>query len=165
MDYSSLSLPFCSSLPVDIADLLGLEGGPQQNLHLANISTLQRVLSSHPDEAFIQFLICGIYAGVLCISFDRLTCLRAATRNMQPARSHPEVGSHYLKEEAKVGHLAGMFSSDEARAASWQISGVSVIPKHLRPHQWHLIELRLAILAWCKRQQWHRLSSVLPAGT
>lgn len=131
------------------ADLLALEGSlprpeAQQDQHLANVSTplvlaeWRRELNAHLDEAFAQYLIRGISQG-FCIGFDKSKRLQAATRNMQSAIINLEVVSHYLEDEAKAGRLAGPFSPDKARAASWQISRLGVIPKHHRPDQWRLI--------------------------
>ena len=98
----------------------------------------ESILESHPDQAFAQFLLCGISSGFR-IGFDRSKEVRSAMKNMASALSHPEVVSKFLAEEIAAGRVVGPFPLERAQLLTWHINRFGIIPKGHRPGQWRLI--------------------------
>lgn len=116
----------------------------QQESSLAAITTplllqnWQAMLESHPDKAFVSYLLQGISNGFR-IGFRRGSPLQSAKKNLQSVADHPQVVDSYLKEEMQTGRVLGPFPKSQAQQAGWHINRFGVIPKKHQLNKWRLI--------------------------
>ena len=129
------------------ADLLCLDFYRSESTQLPEeLSTVQtplrretwaRALQSHPDQAFVRYILCGLCHGFR-IGFNRAHPLRSATANMDSAQQHPDVIGEYLAKEQSLGRLLGPFAQSVSMP-ELQINRFGVIPKGHNPGKWRLI--------------------------
>lgn len=75
-----------------------------------SILSLSRLLSSHPDPVFVDYLLSGLSQGFrVGVSFP-LTAPYVA-RNLQSALNEPEIVSELLAKEVNKGYVVGPFSA------------------------------------------------------
>ena len=98
-------------------------------------------LSSHPDRAFVKYLLDGICHGfrIGYNNDDPSRMRRSAKRNMLSAKQNPQVVSDYLKREREAGRVVGPISSEEIARVGVHINRFGVIPKSGQPGKWRLI--------------------------
>ena len=94
-------------------------------------------LHNHPDTAFAAYIINGLQQGFR-VGFNRASPLKAATKNMSSALSHPSVISDYLAKELSLGRLLGPFSG-LSQFPGLHVSRFGVIPKGHNTGKWCLI--------------------------
>ena len=96
-------------------------------------------LRTHPDRAFICFLLAGIKKGVRN-GFNYPAPLRSASTNMHSVVEHPGVVQTYLNGECAKGRMLGPFSRTQAQTLPpLHISWFGVIPKGHDRGKWLLI--------------------------
>ena len=99
-------------------------------------------LSSHPDQALVEYLVNGIRSGFR-IGYDGMkphATRKSARRNMQSASQNPQVVSDYLKCECDAGRVLGPINTTTVPAtAGVHINRFGVIPKPNQPGKWRLI--------------------------
>ena len=96
-------------------------------------------LASHPDQAFVQYLLRGISEGFR-IGFDRTCPLQSTSRNMHSAREHPEVVQAYLHKERLAGRLLSPFAqNDLGSLPALHTNRFGVIPKCHNTGKWRLV--------------------------
>ena len=94
-------------------------------------------LQSYPYQELAQFFLEGISEGFR-IGFNYHTLhLKSARRNLEGARSHPEVVQEYLNTEVHMGRVIGPL--DKSFNLAIHISRFGVIPKSHQPNKWRLI--------------------------
>ena len=98
-------------------------------------------LSSHPDRAFVKYLLDGICHGfhIGYNNDDPSRMRRSAKRNMLSANQNPQVVSHYFKREREAGRVVGPTPSEEIARVGVHINHFGVIPKSGQPGMWRLI--------------------------
>ena len=130
------------------ADLCALEGvakllrpSHQVDLRLRPVTTplkvneWARLLTNHPDTAFVDYILAGIKEGFR-IGYKSRNKLRSASRNMRSALEHPQVVQKYLDAEVHAGRVLGPFDPREIKVHT---SRFGVIPKKHQPGKWRLI--------------------------
>ena len=96
-------------------------------------------LRSHPDKAFVCFLLRGFKEGFR-IGFHRPAPLQSASRNMLSALQHPEVVREYLEKECSMNRMLGPYSRSEVKdMPPLHINRFGVIPKGHNTGKWRLI--------------------------
>ena len=96
----------------------------------------EAALTLHPDRAFTQYIMEGLYQGFR-IGFQRQCPLKPATSNMQSARDHPEVVQRYIDDELSKSRFLGPFR--QGQLPSLHINRFGVIPKGHNTGKWRLI--------------------------
>ena len=91
-------------------------------------------LSSHPDKAFVEYIIQGITNGFR-IGFDRRQSIYSANANLHLDKV--EVVSEYLHREELLGRMWKIPLAVLPRGI--HISPLGVIPKRNKPGKWRLI--------------------------
>ena len=99
-----------------------------------NILEWSRVLASHPDQAFAQYICEGLRSGFR-VGFNRSFPLKSAMRS---ALEHPEVVTNYLEKERGLGRMLGPFQ-DTSTLPPLHINRFGVIPKGYNTGKWRLI--------------------------
>ena len=94
------------------------------------------MLGNHPDKHLVQFMLNGIGSGFRIGFTKPLSSLKAATRNLEGAREHPDVVTDYLSIEVSLGRVAGPFPPQAVPQV--HISRFGVIPKG-HTGKWRLI--------------------------
>ena len=94
------------------------------------------MLGNHPDKHLVQFMLNGIGSGFRIGFTKPLSSLKAATRNLEGAREHPDVVTDYLSTEVSLGRVAGPFPPQAVPQV--HISRFGVIPKG-HTGKWRLI--------------------------
>ena len=97
----------------------------------------QQALSHHPNEQLAQFFLEGISGGFRIGYNCTYTNLKAARKNLEGARQHPEVVDEYLSKELALNRIVGPYKKSEL--PSIQISRFGVIPKRHQQNSWRLI--------------------------
>ena len=97
----------------------------------------EKVLATHPDHAFARYICQGLQYGFR-IGFHHGAPLQSAKRNMESARSHPEVVTDYLQKECSLGRMLGPFSETEALPCL-HVNRFGVIPKGINTGKFRLI--------------------------
>ena len=96
-----------------------------------------RKLAHHPDQAFRDYILCGITQGFR-VGFNYASCsCKPAASNMVSARENPEVVQAYLDMEVALGRVVGPIDSKNMPKGT-QLSPFGVIPKS-QPGKWRLI--------------------------
>ena len=97
-----------------------------------NASASSIYLWTYPYQELVQFFLKGITEGFrIGIDYCSL-CLKSAQKNLEGARSHPEVVQEYLKTEVHMGRLIGLL--DNFKLVT-HISRFGVIPKSHQPNK------------------------------
>ena len=65
-------------------------------------------LQSHPDRAYVDYIVQGIRHGFRLGFAYSAVKLRSASRNMRSADENPEVVEHYLAKECGLGRVVGL---------------------------------------------------------
>ena len=92
---------------------------PLANQFCAIVTPLQvedwaEALSSHPDQAFVKYLLDGIFHGFrIGYNDDPSRMQRSAKCNMLSAKQNPQVVSDYLKREREAGRVVGSIPSEQ----------------------------------------------------
>ena len=97
-----------------------------------------RVLESHPDSAFRDYILRGISEGFHIGFNHKIHACKQASSNMHSALENPDVIQEYLEKEVAKGRVVGPIDLDLA-PPSTQISPFGVIPKSSQPGKWRLI--------------------------
>ena len=96
-------------------------------------------LETHPDRAFVRYLLTGIREGFR-IGFHRSVPLHSASRNMHSAREQPTVVQAYLGKECALGRMLGPFPVGERSSLPpCHVNRFGVIPKGRNTGKWRLI--------------------------
>ena len=103
-----------------------------------HLSAWQLALGSHPDKAFISYILEGINCGFR-VGFDYSRALCPARRNMPSTRDHGEVVESYLAGEVPAGRIIGPLSSSTTSKVRVQINRLGVVPKGCASGKWRLI--------------------------
>ena len=97
----------------------------------------EAALLSHPDGAFVSYLIRGMTWGFR-IGVDRhIQRCKPCRKNMMSANQYPQVVEEYLASELKAGRVVGPL--DLQKYPQVQVSPFGVIPKSHQPNKWRLI--------------------------
>ena len=95
-------------------------------------------LWGHPDRAFRDYIISGIFNGFrLGFNYSIHAC-KPASRNMQSAIENPTVVQAYIDMEVALGRLLGPVHPQIVPQGT-QLSPFGVIPKTSQPGKWRLI--------------------------
>ena len=94
-------------------------------------------LLEHPDQAFKEYILNGIWNGFQ-IGFDRRSHCVSATSNMRSALDNAAVIQEYLEKEVLLGRVVGPVDP-ERNPVGTQLSPFGVIPKSNHPGKWRLI--------------------------
>ncbi len=87
----------------------------------------EECLASHPDRAYIDYLVRGLREGFqVGFRHGSKTC-RSASTNMQSADVRPEVRSSFLESETAAGRVLGPVEPDIA--AHVQVNRFGLVPK------------------------------------
>ena len=92
-------------------------------------------LQSHPDRAYVDYIVQGIHHGFRLGFAYGAVKLRSASRNMRSAEENPEVVEQYLAKECGLGRVVGPLEPD----VRIHVSRFGVIPKSHQPGKWRLI--------------------------
>ncbi|KXJ26736.1 hypothetical protein AC249_AIPGENE9228 [Exaiptasia diaphana] len=92
-------------------------------------------LRNHPDQRQVEFVLSGIRHGFQ-LGFQSKP-LQPAARNKQSALDHPDIVDEYLRNEVRLGRVAGPFR--QPPFPYLHISSFGVIPKSGQPGKWRLI--------------------------
>ena len=145
ISYSNLDVghPYCDQLLAIEACLSEGSGlWPEQLCRVdtpLRLGAWRRLLASHPDEAFVGYILRGIEQGFRIGYSGNREQLRAAKHNMLSAGEHPEVVSKYLEEEWQMGRIGLAGTLEEAKMLGIHCSPFGVIPKKSKPGKWRLI--------------------------
>ena len=90
-----------------------------------DVDVLEHELSSHPDRNFVNCLLNSLRFGTH-IGYTG-PHLPRVSRNLISASQHPEVVSHNIDKEVKLGRVAGPFSSPPLPLL--QCHPIGVVPK------------------------------------
>ena len=102
-----------------------------------DIQEWSRALHTHPDRAFVRYIVAGLSNGFR-IGCRRDVRLRSAKANMPSAINHPQVIDDYLQGEITKGRMLGPFPPTFF-ASELQINRFGVIPKGHNTGKWRLI--------------------------
>ena len=94
-------------------------------------------MASHPDSAFVNYVLDGIKHGFHLGFEPTSTSLSSAENNMQSALNHPHVIDEYLANEFALGRMAGPFQCPPLH--NLHVSRFGVLPKKGQPGKWRLI--------------------------
>ena len=98
----------------------------------------QQALLQYPNQQLVEFFLKGISEGFrIGYSYHIGSNLKAARKNLEGARQHPQVVDEYLSKELHLHRIAGPYHKSEI--PSIQISRFGVIPKRHQPNSWRLI--------------------------
>lgn len=101
------------------------------------VAVWRRMLQSHPDTAYRDYLLKGLEQGFR-IGFRHRSCsCKRATSNMKSAQEHPDIIDDYLDNQVKLGRVVGPLIGAMCPMAN--ISRFGVIPKSHQPGKWRLI--------------------------
>lgn len=100
------------------------------------VSNWRSALQSHPDQAFVQYILQGLTHG-FHVGFDRGVKCKSSRNNMRSALENPYPVDEYLAEELQAGRIVGPL--DPAHLDGAQVSRFGVIPKTGQPNKWRLI--------------------------
>ena len=104
-----------------------------------NLIAWEEALRTHPDRAYVRFLLSGIEKGFR-IGFNYTNPLQSASSNMHSAVGHPKVVQSYLETECAKGCMLGPFSKVEAQTLpALHVNRFGVIPKGDGTGKWRLI--------------------------
>ena len=118
--------------PTPLPESLGLINSPLR------VGEWRALLSSHPDEEFREYLLCGMVEGFR-IGFDYTKECKSAKRNMLSAMQNPSVVGEYLAKEVALGRIVGPLEPGTLNIRSVQVNRFGVIPKPHQPGRWRLI--------------------------
>ena len=76
---------------------------------LTCMDRLNREVSAHPDQLFVEYVLAGIHDGFHLGFNPAAVSLKSARQNMQSARLQPSVIDDYLQNEIAKGQVAGPF--------------------------------------------------------
>jgi len=85
-------------------------------------------LQSHPDQAFVSYILQGIHEGFR-VGFSRASRCRSVVRNLRSAQEHPDVVDSYLRKEVALGRLIRFAKSTVPVLPELTTSPIGVIPK------------------------------------
>ena len=92
-----------------------------------------RLLTNHPDTAFVDYILAGIGFRIGYKSRNKLS---SASRNMRSALEHPQAVQKYLDAEVHAGQVLGPFDRRELKVHT---SRFGVIRKKHQQGKWCLI--------------------------
>ena len=102
-----------------------------------NLSTWTACLASHPDQAYVKFILDGIANGFrIGFAYSTSICTPAST-NHPSANEHPEVISTALLREVSKGRLIGPLCPQDY--PYMQVSSLGAVPKKHSIDKWRLI--------------------------
>ena len=93
-------------------------------------------LSGHPDRIFVDYIVEGLRHGFR-VSFDYVSQLSSADRNMPSTNTHSLVIDTYIAREVQEGRMLGPFHAD--RMPMLHINRMGVVPKGHTPGNWRPI--------------------------
>ena len=100
-------------------------------------SEWERLLASHPDDAYSAYLVRGLRDGFhIGFSYGSVRC-RSAVSNMQSAGERPSVIDTFLATELAAERVLGPV--DPGLAGSIQVNRFGLVPKGHEPDNWRLI--------------------------
>ena len=110
-----------------------------QQIHTPLIfGTWQQALLQYPNQQLVEFFLKGISEGFrIGYSYHIGSNLKAAKKNIEGARQHPQVVDEYLSKELDLNRIAGPYH--KFMLPSIQISRFGVIPKRHQQNSWRLI--------------------------
>ena len=106
-----------------------------------NISAWTRLLATHPDQTYKEFILQGVSVG-FHIGFQEPPSGSTSRprRNLQSAYLNPVPVSEYIAAEARADRLRGPFPTGDSRIPEQvRISPFGLIPKRQQPGKWRLI--------------------------
>ena len=101
------------------------------------VSEWERLLVSHPDDAYSAYLVRGLRDGFrIGFGYGSARC-RSAVSNMQSAGERPSMIDTFLATELAAERVLGPV--DPGLAGSIQVNRFGLVPKGHEPDKWRLI--------------------------